>query len=66
MTMIMFTGGGKSLAHAFFILLVLVHLRLALGFISRVGVGDANNIRCPERERQALLKFKKSLVDDYG
>ena len=68
MTMIMFTGGGKSLilAHAFFILLVLVHLRPALGFISRVGVGDANNIRCPERERQALLKLKKSLVDDYG
>ena len=68
MTMIMFTGGGNSLklAHAFFILLVLVHLRPALGFISGVGVGDANNIRCPERERQALLKFKKALFDDYG
>ena len=66
--MIMFTGGGNSLklAHAFFILIVLVHLRPALGFISGVGVGDANNIRCPERERQALLKFKKALVDDYG
>nr|POE79081.1 putative inactive leucine-rich repeat receptor kinase xiao [Quercus suber] len=66
--MIMFTGGGNSLklAHAFFILLVLVHLRPALGFISGVGVGDANNIRCPERERQTLLKFKKALVDDYG
>ncbi|XP_065625009.1 receptor-like protein EIX2 [Quercus suber] len=64
----MFTGGGNSLklAHAFFILLVLVHLRPALGFISGVGVGDANNIRCPERERQTLLKFKKALVDDYG
>ena len=68
MTMIMFTGGGNSLklAHAFFILLVLVHWRPALGFISGVGVGDANNISCPERERQALLKFKKALVDDYG
>ena len=66
--MIMFTGGGNSLklAHAFFILLVLVHLRPALGFISGVGVGDANNIRCPKRERPALLKFKKALVDDYG
>uniref|UniRef100_A0A7N2MLG3 Leucine-rich repeat-containing N-terminal plant-type domain-containing protein n=1 Tax=Quercus lobata TaxID=97700 RepID=A0A7N2MLG3_QUELO len=68
MTMIMFSGGGNSLklAHAFFILLVLVHLRPALEFISGVGVGDANNIRCPETERQALLKFKKALVDDNG
>ncbi|KAM4068879.1 hypothetical protein ACB094_12G045600 [Castanea mollissima] len=31
-----------------------------------VRVGDAKNITCPERERQALLKFKKALVDDYG
>ena len=68
MTMIMFMGGGKSLklAHAFFILLVSMHLRPTLGFISEVGVGDANNIRCLERERQAILKFKKALVDDYG
>ncbi|KAM4068884.1 hypothetical protein ACB094_12G046000 [Castanea mollissima] len=42
------------------------HLSPALGFISGVGVGDANNIRCIEGERQALLEFKKGLVDDYG
>nr|POF04432.1 putative inactive leucine-rich repeat receptor kinase xiao [Quercus suber] len=42
------------------------HLSPALGFISGVGVGDANKIRCIEGERQALLEFKKGLVDDYG
>nr|POF04416.1 hypothetical protein CFP56_32030 [Quercus suber] len=42
------------------------HLSPALGFISGVGVGDANNIRCIEGERRALLEFKKGLVDDYG
>ena len=61
------TGGGSlKLVHAFFILLVLVRLRPALGFILGVGVGDANNISCLEGERQALLEFKKGLVDDYG
>ena len=48
------------LLHAF--LMLLLHLNPALGFIS--GVGDAN-VRCIERERQALLEFKKGLVDDY-
>nr|POE79079.1 putative inactive leucine-rich repeat receptor kinase xiao [Quercus suber] len=42
--------------------MLLLHLNPALGFIS--GVGDAN-VRCIERERQALLEFKKGLVDDY-
>ena len=45
------------LLHAF--LLLLLHLNPALGFIS--GVGDAN-VRCIERERQALLEFKKALL----
>ncbi|KAL4594970.1 hypothetical protein ACB092_12G057600 [Castanea dentata] len=46
--------------------MLLVHLSPALGFISGAGVGDANNIRCLEGERQALLEFKKGLVDDSG
>ena len=44
----------------------MVHLRPALGFISGVGVADANNSRCLEGERKALLEFKNDLVDDYG
>ncbi|XP_030936549.1 receptor-like protein EIX1 [Quercus lobata] len=65
MTMIKFLGGGfLKLLHAF--LMLLVHLSLVLGFISGARVGDANNIRCLEGERQALLEFKKVLVDDYG
>ncbi|KAL4594966.1 hypothetical protein ACB092_12G057300 [Castanea dentata] len=44
----------------------LVHLRSALGFISGVGVGDANDIICLEGERQALLEFKKGFIDDNG
>ncbi|KAK4571393.1 hypothetical protein RGQ29_029991 [Quercus rubra] len=62
--------GGRSfkllLLHAFLLILLSAHLSPALGFISGVGVGDANNIRCIEGERQALLEFKKGLVDDYG
>ena len=63
MTMIRFPTG---LVHAVLFLALLVHLRPALGFISGVGVGDANNISCLEWERQALLEFRKGLVDDYG
>ena len=63
MTMIRFPTG---LVHAVLFLALLVHLRRALGFISGVGVGDANNISCLEGERQELLEFKKGLVDDYG
>ena len=48
------------LLHAF--LMLLLHLNPALGFNS--GVEDAN-VRCIERERQALLEFKKGLVDGY-
>ncbi|KAH7867259.1 hypothetical protein Vadar_031007 [Vaccinium darrowii] len=28
--------------------------------------GDAEKIRCIERERQALLKFKEAVIDNYG
>ncbi|KAK4602706.1 hypothetical protein RGQ29_011634 [Quercus rubra] len=51
---------SHKLLSAIFILLLL-HLKPALGFISRVG---DNNMWCIERERQALLQFKKGLVDD--
>lgn len=65
MTVIKFPGGGfLKLLHAF--LMLLVHLSPGLGFISGAGVGDANKIRCLEGERQALLKFKKGIVDDNG
>ncbi|XP_023877014.1 receptor-like protein EIX2 [Quercus suber] len=63
--MITFPGGWfLKLLHGF--LMLLVHLSPFLGFISGAGVGDANNIRCLERERLALLEFKKGLVDDNG
>ncbi|XP_050254133.1 receptor-like protein EIX2 [Quercus robur] len=70
MTMITLRGGRSFklliLLHAFLLIMLSAHLSPALGFISGVGVGDANNIRCIEGERQALLQFKKGLVDDYG
>ncbi|KAF7144026.1 hypothetical protein RHSIM_Rhsim05G0177800 [Rhododendron simsii] len=46
-----------------FLLAVLPYLNLAL---SSSGFGDAEIIRCIERERQALLKFKEALIDDEG
>ncbi|KAE9449522.1 hypothetical protein C3L33_18576, partial [Rhododendron williamsianum] len=56
---------GKSslqLLHVF-LLVALPCLNLALS--SGSGVGDAGIIiRCIERERQALLKFKEALLDD--
>jgi EIX receptor 1/2 len=60
MTLIM---GGRSLKLLYAIFTLLMHLKLALGFIS--GVGDGN-MWCIERERQALLEFKKGLIDDYN
>ena len=56
MTLIM----GHKLLSAIFILLSL-HLKPALGFISSVG---DNNMWCIERERQAFLELKKGFVDD--
>ncbi|GMY36253.1 receptor-like protein EIX1 isoform X2 [Fagus crenata] len=57
MTLIM---GGRSLKLLYTIFTLLMYLKLALGFIS--GVGDGN-MWCVERERQALLEFKKGLID---
>ncbi|KAH7865714.1 hypothetical protein Vadar_010199 [Vaccinium darrowii] len=34
--------------------------------IEPCGVGDAETIKCIEREGQALLKFKEALIEDYG
>ena len=39
---------------------LLVHLRPALGFISGVGVADANNTRCLEGEDKHSLSSKKT------
>ena len=58
MTLIMGTRSHKLLSAIFIFLL---HLKPALGVISRVG---DNNMWCIERERQALLEFKESLIDD--
>ncbi|KAK4571389.1 hypothetical protein RGQ29_029987 [Quercus rubra] len=68
MTMVTFLSGGSlKIVCAILVITPLVqYLRPALGFISGVGVGDANNIRCLEGERQALLEFRKGLIDDYG
>lgn len=43
------------------LLLLLCSTRLAFG----VG-NDRLSIRCMERERRALVRFKESLIDDYG
>nr|XP_023898927.1 receptor-like protein EIX1 isoform X2 [Quercus suber] len=53
--------GGRSLKLLYAIFTLLLHLKPNLGVIS--GVGDGN-MWCIERERQALLEFKKGLIDD--
>ncbi|XP_058216969.1 receptor-like protein EIX1 [Rhododendron vialii] len=65
LTEMIITGKGSiQLVHVF-LLVVLPYLNLALA-LSSSGVGDAEIIRCIEKERQALLKFKEALIDDYG
>ncbi|KAH7865793.1 hypothetical protein Vadar_011209 [Vaccinium darrowii] len=59
--------GDKSsiqLVHVF-LLIVLQYLNPALSLSSSVA-GDAEIIGSVERERQALLKFKEALIDEYG
>ena len=55
--------GGRFLKLLYAIFTLLLHSKPALGFIS--GVGDGN-MWCVEKERQALLEFKKGLIDDYN
>ncbi|THG20508.1 hypothetical protein TEA_025252 [Camellia sinensis var. sinensis] len=64
MVMKMVMGKKFQLLHV----LVFVHLPYSkpalLGLSSRVE--EDARINCIERERQALLKFKNALIDDYG
>ncbi|GLU19549.1 hypothetical protein SLE2022_357950 [Rubroshorea leprosula] len=54
--------GGRSL-QLVYALLILLHMQTSIGFNSTTGDSE---IRCIESERQALLAFKQSLVDEYG
>ena len=55
--------GERSLIILYAILTFSLHLKPAIGFTSRVG---DDSVMCIERERQALLEFKKGLVDHHG
>uniref|UniRef100_A0A7N2MJA8 Leucine-rich repeat-containing N-terminal plant-type domain-containing protein n=1 Tax=Quercus lobata TaxID=97700 RepID=A0A7N2MJA8_QUELO len=55
--------GERSLIILYAILMFLLHLKPAIGFTSRV---EDDSVMCIERERQALLEFKKGLVDHHG
>ena len=55
--------GGRSLKLLYAFLTLFLHLKPALGFTSGVGNGS---VLCIEKERQALLEFKKGFVDVYG
>ncbi|KAL7238529.1 hypothetical protein ACSBR2_004589 [Camellia fascicularis] len=54
------------LLHVFIVnvIVLLLYVKPVLGLSSRVEE-DAKT-RCIEREKQALLKFKETLIDDYG
>ncbi|GKV30358.1 hypothetical protein SLEP1_g39175 [Rubroshorea leprosula] len=54
--------GGRFL-QLVYALLILLHMQTSIGFNSTTGDYE---IRCIESERQALLIFKQSLVDEYG
>ncbi|XP_052303303.1 receptor-like protein EIX2 isoform X7 [Populus trichocarpa] len=53
----------KSFHNLYVLIVLLLLMKLAPGFIS--GVKGAT-FGCIERERQALLKFKEDLIDDFG
>ncbi|KAJ6874758.1 hypothetical protein NC652_034458 [Populus alba x Populus x berolinensis] len=53
----------KSFHYLYLLIVLLLLMKLAPGFIS--GVKGAP-FGCIERERQALLKFKEGIIDDYG
>ncbi|KAH7841904.1 hypothetical protein Vadar_019604 [Vaccinium darrowii] len=54
--------GKRSIQLPHVFLLVVLQLILSPALAN----GDAEKIRCIERERQALLKFKEAVIDDYG
>ncbi|KAM3729863.1 hypothetical protein ACB098_12G043000 [Castanea mollissima] len=55
--------GGRFLKLLYAFLTLLLHLKPALGFTSSVG---NDSVKCIEKERQALLEFKKGIVQDDG
>ncbi|XP_024046504.1 receptor-like protein EIX1 [Citrus clementina] len=61
----MVIGGGRcrSLQLLFVFILLSLCMKPAVGLST--GEGDAD-IKCIERERQALLMFKQGLIDEYG
>ncbi|KAK9287956.1 hypothetical protein L1049_016401 [Liquidambar formosana] len=59
--LMMIMGGRSLLLHV--LVMLLLFMKPAIGFNSGVR-GEANS-RCIEKEREALLKFKQGLVDDY-
>ncbi|GLT82359.1 hypothetical protein SLE2022_007430 [Rubroshorea leprosula] len=54
---------GRGLPQLVCALVILLHAGSAVGFNSTSGAAE---VRCRERERQALLMFKQSLVDKQG
>ncbi|KAI8030063.1 Receptor-like protein EIX2 [Camellia lanceoleosa] len=50
--------------HVFVVVVLLLFMKPALGLSSRVEEDTETN--CIEKQRQALLKFKDALIDDYG
>ncbi|KAL4593914.1 hypothetical protein ACB092_M006800 [Castanea dentata] len=54
--------GGRSLKLLYAFLTLFLHLKPALGFTSGVGNGS---VLCIEKERQALLEFKKGFVEGH-
>ncbi|XP_075647238.1 receptor-like protein EIX1 [Castanea sativa] len=54
--------GGRSIKLLYAFLTLFLHLKPAHGFTS--GVGN-DSVKCIEKERQALLEFKKGFVNGY-
>uniref|UniRef100_A0A7N2MI88 Leucine-rich repeat-containing N-terminal plant-type domain-containing protein n=1 Tax=Quercus lobata TaxID=97700 RepID=A0A7N2MI88_QUELO len=54
--------GGRSLKLLCAFLMLFLHLKSALAFTS--GLGD-DSVKCIEKEREALLEFKKGFAEGY-
>ena len=61
----MSSGRSPQLLFILLVLLSLGSLQNVFGFNSGVEE-DGNIIKCIERERHALLRFKQGLIDEYG